>query len=255
MRRYRDYDPFAWLYTNQWGDDFHRQIMPVLIHLVLDHVAKKAHILDLCCGDGRVTQKLSKLGYRVTGIDGSEEMLTYAQQRSPKRSSQSSPKVQFLLQDARKFHLPPDYDAVISTFDSLNHIMNEGDLHAVFANAHACLKPGGRFVFDLNRESAYREFWARSSNSVGLKAVSTVNGAYDEKDKLAHCDITLFRLEGSDWRRSDFRLTQRFHPEPVVRAALERAGFAVKVYEGVRDLGMYGEIGEGRDFYVAVKGT
>lgn len=245
MRRYRDYDPFAWLYTNHWGDDFHRQIMPVLTHLVLNHVPKKTHILDLCCGDGRVTQKLARLGYRVTGIDGSEEMLTYAQQRSSK--------VQFLLQDARKFKLPPDFDAAISTFDSLNHIMDPGDLDAVFANVYACLKPGARFVFDLNRESAYRDFWARSSNSVGFKAVSVVNGSYDDKEKLAHCDITLFRLEGGDWRRSDFRLSQRFHPEPVVRAALERAGFAVTVYDGLRDLGMYGEIGDGRDFYLAVK--
>lgn len=245
LRRYRDYDAFAWLYTKYWGDAFHRQIMPVLEKLVLAELPKKSYILDLCCGDGRVSQKLARRGFRVLGLDGSEHMLAYAKQRSPK--------IEFLLKDARSFRLPPEFDAAVSTFDSLNHVMDSEDLARVFANVHASLKPGARFVFDLNREEAYRDFWARTSTQVNTKAVSIARGSYDGHEKVAHCDVTLFRLEEGAWQRSDFRLSQRYHPEETVRKYLKNAGFKVDVFDGLKDLSMEGDIGVGRNFFVAVK--
>ena len=245
MRRYRDYDPFAWLYTKYWGDEFHRQIMPVLDRLVLSEVPKKAKVLDLCCGDGRVSQQLAKRGYKVLGVDGSEHMLTYAKQRCPR--------IEFLLKDARNFTLPEEFDAAVSTFDSLNHVMDPADLTAVFRNVYACLKRGGIFVFDLNREEAYRDFWARTSTQVDTKAVSIARGSYDGHENIAHCDVTLFRLEEGAWQRSDFRLSQRYHPEKLVRRHLLSAGFAVEVFDGSKDMAMQGDIGVGRNFFVARK--
>jgi SAM-dependent methyltransferase len=246
-RRYRDYDPFAWLYTQYWGDEFHKQALPVLDRLVLARIPKKGRILDLCCGDGRITAHLAKRGYNLLGIDGSERMLTYAKHRSPK--------VEFLLKDARSFELPPEFDAVISTFDSLNHVMEVRGLEAVFRNVYACLKPGGIFVFDLNREEAYRDYWARTSTSVDPRAVSIARGTYDGLDKIADCDVTLFRLESGGWQRSDFRLSQRFHPEDVVTGALRNAGFTVEVLDGAKDLAMQGDIGQGRNFFAGYKST
>ena len=245
LRRYRDYDPFAWLYSNHWGSDFHLQVIPALDRILLSALPRKARIVDLCCGDGRVLQKLLKRGFHIIGIDGSEQMLSFARQRCPKAT--------LLLEDARRFSLPAEYDAVISTFDSLNHIMDPRDLDLVFHNVHACLKPGGAFVFDLNREEAYREYWARSMSAVAPKVVSISNGSYDGLDKIAHCDITLFRLDRGTWQRSDFRLSQRFHPRRSVQAALARAGFSTEIRDAVKDLGMLGEVGEGRDFYLARK--
>ena len=245
MRRYRDYDPFAWLYTHYWGDDFHRQIMPVLDQLVLSELPKRARVLDLCCGDGRVSYQLAKRGFAVTGMDGSEQMLTFAKQRAPK--------VDFLLKDARGFHLPAEFDAVISTFDSLNHVMEAGDLERVFRNVHGALKAGAPFVFDLNREQAYIDFWARTSTSVDPKTVSIARGSYDGHEKIAWCDVTLFRLLSGVWERSDFRLSQRYHPEQFVLNLLDRCGFEPKVYDGANDLHMSGDIGVGRSFFLARK--
>src|SRR5438309_1754506 len=115
MRRFSDYDPFAWIYTNYWGHEFHDEVMPALEKLVLKRLPRQASILDVCCGDGRVTRALMRRGYRVTGLDGSEGMLSYARKRVPK--------AELLLLDAREFQLPARFDAAISTFDSLNHVM------------------------------------------------------------------------------------------------------------------------------------
>src|SRR5581483_2309933 len=112
MKRYADYDPFAWLYTNYWGDEYHRQALPVLRRFILNRLPRRGAVLDLCCGDGRIADALSRRGYAVTGIDGSEAMLAYAGARNPA--------VRLLLADARSFELPAEFDGVISTFDALN---------------------------------------------------------------------------------------------------------------------------------------
>src|SRR5581483_5227743 len=181
-QRYADYDPFAWLYTNYWGDEFHRQAMPALERLLLDRVVPPAAILDLCCGDGRITTALARRGYVMTGLDGSEEMLTYARQHGPK--------IPFLLGDARAFELPPQFAAVISTFDALNHIMSKRELNAVFRRVFACLEPGGWFGFDLNREEAYENLWVRTANSVDRTTVSIARGSYNPRRRIARCDVT-----------------------------------------------------------------
>lgn len=245
MRRFSDYDPFAWLYTNYWGDEFHGQALPVLEKLILKRLPRGASILDLCCGDGKIAHDLVRRGYKVTGADGSDRMLTYAKQRTPA--------AEFLLVDARSFQLPARFDAVISTFDSLNHVMKPDELDAVFKNVFAALKNRAWFAFDLNREEAYRDFWARTSTTVDDDAVSIARGTYDPTRRLARCDVTLFRLEDEKWHRSDFRLSQKYHPEEDVISALRNAGFEVDTYDAATDLGMAGDIGQGRTFYLARK--
>ncbi len=245
MRRFADYDPFAWLYANYWGEEFHRQAIPVLDRLLLHLLPRKAEILDLCCGDGRITQTLTRRGYRVTGLDGSERMLAYARRRAPKAA--------FYLDDARRFDLPQKFDAVVSTFDSLNHIMDFEDLGKVFHNVFRCLRPGGYFAFDLNREEAYIDLWSRTSTIVDNKTVSVARGCYDTARKIALCTVVLVRLEDGLWLRSDFKLTQRCHLSGDVMAALGSAGFTATIFDAARDLGMQGDIGCGRDFYLARK--
>ncbi len=245
MRRFTDYDPFAWLYANYWGEEFHREVIPALERLLLNLLPRKAEILDLCCGDGRVARTLSKRGYKVVGVDGSGHMLSYAKQRAPQ--------VEFYLKDVRSFQFPPRFDAAISTFDSLNHIMTLEDLKKVFRNASASLKLEGYFAFDLNREEAYMELWSRTSTLLDKKAVSVARGTYDSARKIAECFVTLMRLEDGQWVRSDFRLTQKWHAEDEVLAALQEAGFETKVFDGTRDLGMHGDVGCGRSFYLARK--
>jgi len=244
-RMFTDYDPFAWLYAKYWGEEFHEEAMPVLDRLILRDLPQRAAILDLCCGDGRIAATLSKRGYRVTGVDGSEHMLAIARQRAPK--------CVFYLDDARRFKLDPEFDAAISTFDSLNHVMSAAGLKQVFRNVAASLKPGGLFAFDLNREEAYIDLWSRTQSTVNKTDVSVARGRYDPVSKIAVCDVTLLRLRGRHWERSDFSLRQKHHARHEILKLLSATGFTAEVFDAAGDLGMQGDIGSGRDFYLARK--
>ena len=242
--RNREYDAFAWLYAHHWGADFHAEALPALRRLFLDRLTPRASLLDLCCGDGRLIHQLVQAGYRAAGLDSSERMLAYARRRNPG--------AKLILGDARDFRLRTRFDAVISTFDSLNHVLRQEELRSVFRNVHACSKPGGYFAFDLNREEAYSNLWTIPWFKVTDAMVAIAQGSYDRETKIATCEIAQLR-RGSAWKRSDFVLTQRFHPPREVVEGLKTAGFAAIREADARTLLMTGNLRWGRSFYLARK--
>ena len=217
MKRYSDYDNFAWLYNQEWTA-FGENVFPALKIIAGDNLPDGSRILDLCCGTGQLAKVLTQNGYLVTGIDGSEEMLHYAKENAPV--------AEFISSDARAFKLPPVYNAIFSTFDSLNHIMTLDELLAVFKNVYKCLVNGGIFIFDMTTKYHF-EIRARTFNQFTEKPdyLFTQRGDYDEKNKTREVYFTLFQPEGKYWKRSNIILHQTWYPCEDVKAALEKAGF------------------------------
>lgn len=215
ITRYTDYDPFAWVYNKEWGEHT-LKFCPMLEAVVLPKLPPEAHMLDLCCGTGRLAHWLTERGYHVTGIDGSEAMLNFARENAPE--------AEFITADAREFTLPPAFHAVISTFDSLNHILDPDELTLAFRNAHAALKPGGMLFFDMNTRSGYFDNWPRHFKIVEDDHVCVWRTHYDDDTRMAYWDMTMFRLQDT-WVRTDFQLIQRAYEENEIHQALTAAGF------------------------------
>jgi SAM-dependent methyltransferase len=245
LERYTEYDKLAWFYNRYWGREYPQRALPILDRLLLTHLPPKAHILDLCCGAGHLTKLLIDRDYRLVGLDRSPEMLRYAQQNAPG--------AEFIVADACSFGLWYPFDAVISTFESLNHILNLEELTAVFHSVHAALRDEGRFVFDLLSEEAYRTQW-KSGSIVEDDNVCILRGDYDAERRIACAQITLFRKD-EDWQRSDVTILERYYELGEVWNALEQAGFEeISSYDAHRRLGMPGDLGVGRVFFLAKKG-
>ena len=66
-------------------------------------------ILDAACGTGTHADNLQKLGYAVTGLDISDEMLNEARKKSTK--------VKFLHGDIKKFQLDEKFGTIICFFN------------------------------------------------------------------------------------------------------------------------------------------
>ena len=131
--RMAPYDDFAWFYDRYWNEEFHSVAFPILERIWLARVAPGAQILDVCCGTGRLACLLSARGYRVTGIDASAAMIRHARENAPA--------AEFQVADAGQFRLPARFDAAVSTFDSLNHLLSLEALEAAFRNIAAALEP------------------------------------------------------------------------------------------------------------------
>ena len=73
-------------------------------------------VVDLACGTGSVTEILARKGYRVTGVDMSEEMLTEAAMKTMDMEQPPMYSCQ-LLQNLR---LPRGVDMAVCALDSLD---------------------------------------------------------------------------------------------------------------------------------------
>ncbi len=238
------YSPFAWFYEKYWGAEIPAQLMTAVEKLLLPRLSEGGAVLDLCCGTGQIAADLAARRFRVTGLDGSAEMLDFARRRVPA--------ARFVLADARTFNLPSDYDAVISTFDSLNHIMSLAELTDVFRHVHDALRDGGSFLFDMNMERGFLLHWRDYFSIVESDHVCVLLGEYDPDEKVGRYDITMFRLEDSVWRRTGATITERCYASRDIKSALRRAGFVeVTRYDAETDVGLAEHIG--RTFFLARK--
>lgn len=240
------YDDFAWFYDRYWNQDFHSVAFPILERIWLERLRPGARILDVCCGTGYLAGMLAERGFPVTGIDLSESMIAYARRNVPQS--------RFQVADAAGFRPDIRFDAAVSTFDSLNHLLELPHLEAAFRNVAAALAPGGLFAFDMLLEEAYQTHWGESFALVRDDHVLTITGSgFDFRTRLAQCTITMFRLIESQWRRSDATIVERCYTGEEIGRALDLAGFSEICCYDAGDLGMAGQLGEGRTFFVAAR--
>jgi SAM-dependent methyltransferase len=240
------YDDFAWFYDRYWNEEFHSLAFPILERTWLTRLPERAAILDVCCGTGYLAGMLLARGYSITGIDCSPVMVEYARENQPAG--------EFLVADATDFRMPARFDAAVSTFDSLNHILTLKDLQAVFRNTAAALKPGGLFAFDVLLEDAYQTNWGQSFALVRDDHVLTITGTgFDFRTRMARCTITMFRQIAGVWQRSDANIQERCYTGKEISTALTKAGFGEIACYDAGDLGMGGQLGEGRTFFVVAK--
>ena len=215
----------------------------MLGRLLLAHLAKGARVLDICCGTGTVAQHLVGRGFVVTGIDASEEMLRYA--------SEEVPGAEFLVADARAFHLPPVFHGASCTFDSLSYMLTIEDLERVFSRVHVALRPGGAFVFDLSLEEAFKTEWQKSWSIIDDDEACFIRDSYDEHGRLGRTLITRFHRK-LGWERTDVEFHTRYYKPAEILHALDRSGFAEYVCHRSDDSEeLRRELGPGRACFVA----
>lgn len=236
------YNGLGWFYDRYWSDLAPRATR-VLDRLLIPRVSRGARILDVGCGAGHVAAALGRRGFAVTGLDASEDMLRFARRNAPRGS--------FIAADARQFAFRrAGFDAAVSTFDAINHMLSTSDLDAVLRNVRGSLVPGGIFVFDLNMSEAFESQWHKSSTIAAADHFCYVRGRYDRSSRIGTTEVTLFRLNGT-WERADITMQQRCYRRSEVRSALLAAGFEhVKTYPAAA-LGLKGRLAVGRCYFVA----
>lgn len=251
--RYTQYDTWAWLYNQTMGPQYSANQIRSLETLLLPALSANARLLDLCCGTGQLVQELMQRGYSVTGLDGSEAMLDYAHQNAPQ--------AEFVLADARHFHLPDQFDAIVSTSASLNHIISIDDLKAVFCCVYVALRDNGWFLFDLNHPAQMTRWWQGQAveGEIAQNYAWVLTPVYDPGDDSGYFKIVLFQSQSAsshplrrmlyrilslrwltrlrlkvlnrfqnwepNWRRSEMIYHVRGYPEATIRQALAETGF------------------------------
>jgi len=110
-----------------------------------------SRILDVGCGSGWLSEYFARLGYDVTGIDISPDLIDIAQKRLNRQpfpvDHETEMHCRFMVHDIESAALPETFDAVIC-YDSLHHFEDE---HAVIRNLSSMTSYAG-VVFILEGE-------------------------------------------------------------------------------------------------------
>jgi SAM-dependent methyltransferase len=239
------YDEVAGMYHALWADWYLPAAMPALERLFFSQAPQGARVLDLCCGSGHVTKELAARGYHVTGVDNSAELIALARRELPG--------LDFRVQDVRNLALDESYQAALSTFDSLNHILSLDELREVFNRVRRALEPGSLFVFDMNLEEAYLADLREWSVDVREGSVGLVRGRFDWTSKKAFTELIWF-LRSEDpncWHQHRSTVEQRCYALAEILAALTEAGFRRIASVAARDAGVVSDLGFGRTYFVA----
>lgn len=181
-------------------------------------------VLDLACGTGKITFELEKLGYDMTGIDLSEEMLAVAREQAYRTGKND---ILWLCQDMTEFELYGTVDATVCCLDSLNYLLKTADLARCFALVHNYLIPDGIFLFDVNSPRKFETVYGE--NAYVLEADGIYCGwqnRYHPKTKICDFCLDIFeeQADGSYERTSELQ-RERAYSDKTIRKLLADAGF------------------------------
>lgn len=112
---------------------------------------KGSEVLDLACGKGRHAVQVHELGYRVCGVDLSEESIQFAKQFEEEG-------LDFFRGDMRELDFDRKFDITLNLFTSFGYFKSKAEDLAVLKGLKTHLHKGGKIVIDyLNVSKASKE--------------------------------------------------------------------------------------------------
>lgn len=179
-------------------------------------------ILELGCGTGRLAVELKKIGYSISGLDLSSDMLSLAYNRA-QENGVNFPLIEGDMRDLSELG---KYDAIISFCDSLCYLETKEDVKKVLEEVFTHLYSGGVFLFDVH--SLYQmslfngySFHAELENVVFLW--DSFEGV--EKHSVEH-ELSFFVQKEKELYTRSFELhRERTYPLAEYKKMLEDVGF------------------------------
>jgi SAM-dependent methyltransferase len=186
-------------------------------------LASSPRVLDLCCGFGRISAELARMGSAVTGVDITETYLKTAREEAEYENLE----IEYIQADARKFVRPEFFDAAVNLYISFGYFSDQKDDLLVLRNVYESLKKGGSFIIEtLGKEIAVRDFveaeWFE-------RAGFTVLTEYEALDSWTFLKNRWILIK--DGKRLEKTFTQRLYSASELRTLLHEAGFKkVEIY-------------------------
>lgn len=191
--------------------------------LELYDIRPNARCIECACGTGNLTIHLSKLGFRITGVDLSPDMLNIAQQKAREHGVS----IPFVRMDMRKLTVQRPVDAVLATCDGPNYLTASNDLLSFFQHAYTALKPDGVLAFDISTPYKLSErLGDRMFTTSDEDLVYVWQGQYHKNKAILDIHMDIFIKETSGlYRRIQEDQQQKAHDRSEISDLLTKAGY------------------------------
>lgn len=181
-----------------------------------------SHLLDVPCGNGRLTIPMAEAGYKVTGLDFCQEFLDDAAKRAASINFEDGA-VEFIQGDMRKISSKTKFDGAFCFGNSFGYFNREGT-EQMFQSVGECLKVGAKFVLESSMlaetflvNGAERE-WVRVGDMLML-----IENHYDPRESCVQTEYTFIR----DGKQESRHATHWIYTAGELCSMLSRAGLFV----------------------------
>jgi SAM-dependent methyltransferase len=178
-----------------------------------------ARILDVPCGNGRLSLALAERGFQLSGVDIATEFIEEARTGSAERGLT----VQWHLRDMRDLPWAAEFDGAFCFGNSFGYLDDEANADFLKAVSQA-LKPGARFIIDAPAIAECLLPNLQPHRSIELGGITAViDIRYDPEQRRTFTDFTFKRDGHIDKRPS----SQRIYTYDELTELLKRAGFEI----------------------------
>ena len=140
------FEKYAKYYDLLYQDKDYKAESNYISSLINTHLPETKKILEFGSGSGIHGRLLGDLGYQVTGIERSQQMIDLGIKKADLKASTSN--FSCVLGDCTETFIGNDFDTVISLFHVLSYQTSYESVTAMLNNAFKQLKSGGIFIFD-----------------------------------------------------------------------------------------------------------
>ncbi|MDL2272535.1 methyltransferase domain-containing protein [Desulfovibrio sp. OttesenSCG-928-I05] len=183
-----------------------------------------ARVLDLGCGPGLYTSRLSALGHQCTGVDFSPASIDYA------RNLPGADSITYILGDITRFQAAEGFDAVLLLFGEIN-AFSRLDAAAILESAFKALHSGGTLFIETHSFDAIRDIGFLPST---WQAMET--GLFSEKphlcleehfwnEALASAMTRYYILDAETGNVTEYSALMQAYSEAQYNELLHSAGF------------------------------
>jgi len=224
------YRGYASVYDASGQIAFSEQMIPYLRRVLEQHPVPMGEMVELACGTGTVAIAMALQGWKVIGVDGSEDMLAQARAKAEALGSALPVgQVAWKHADMRRFTLGTTVNLVTCLYDSLNYMLTSDDLLTVFRHVSAALRPGGLFLCDMNTAYALETYWDEDAYVTDSPELTVIMASrHDYQLHRSIVTVTCFERVGEYYHKIQETHTEQAYPAEHVAELLTEAGLKVE---------------------------
>jgi SAM-dependent methyltransferase len=172
------------------------EAVEVCLNVIKGHGSSGSlRILDVGCGTGSALARLSKLGYRGTGLDISESMLAHA--------SAQHPELDFEHGDMRTLDLKEHFDVITCLGSTFLYNLSNDEVDACLSSFRRHCHEGSLLILDILNASrflnstSFRERTQTAVDKQGFRAVASACHMIDRRTQRFRRKRT-WKIEGEE---------------------------------------------------------
>ncbi|MCR8631793.1 class I SAM-dependent methyltransferase [Paenibacillus radicis (ex Xue et al. 2023)] len=203
-------------------------------------------ILEIACGTGRVTLPLARAGYKITGIDLSEDMIAVLNEKLLKEEKGTRELVEVFIADMTNFDLGKKFPLIIIPFRAFQLLTEMDQQNSFFDRIKEHLTMDGIFIINTYKLSGQlddswvrpeKEDWVVEDPKSNTRVRRThIQRAIDVSKQINYPEL-IYYVEEVSGRINKYveKLAMKYYYEDQLRELLQLQGFKIEEELGYYD--------------------